>query len=125
MDSGRRLKLIAGQPGGDGLAEVIGRLGEHRLQFGEPLVIGILPPKPGGSFKLGNARIERAVLVVRGAETAQARVRLIAYLLYDGLGDARLADPGLSRDQDNAAITTRGLFPSAKPSGQRCQGLPL
>jgi hypothetical protein len=50
------------------LAEIIGSLGQDCLQLGEPLLGRILAPETGRPFELGNAWIERAVLVVRRAE---------------------------------------------------------
>ena len=65
--------------------------------------VRILAPEACRPFKLGDARVERAVLVMRRAEIAQARVWLAAEPLHDSLSDARFADAGLARDQHDAA----------------------
>src|SRR5215831_20943669 len=57
--------------------------------------------------------MECAVLVVRRAEIAQARVSFGAVPLYDGLGNAGLADPGLARDEHHATFASLGLLPTA------------
>ena len=49
---------------------------EQRPQFAELAVGRVVARETGGAFELGDERIERAVLVVRRAEIAQARVRL-------------------------------------------------
>jgi hypothetical protein len=56
-----------------GLAEIVGRLGEHSLEPVEPLIDRILAPTPGRPFELGDCRVERMVLVMgRGAGTIKA-----------------------------------------------------
>src|SRR5215471_2688551 len=72
---------------GYGLAEVIRRQGEYRLQSGQPLLVRVVAPEPGRPFELRDARVERRVLVMGRAEQTQARVRLAAQALEDGLGD--------------------------------------
>ena len=47
------------------------------------------------------------------AKITQADVGFTADPFREGLGDTGLADPGLARDQNNAAVATLGLFPSA------------
>jgi hypothetical protein len=51
--------------------------------------------------------------VVRRAETAQADVWIIAQPLHRGLGEARFADPGLTRYQHDRAIAAFYLLPAA------------
>ena len=41
-------------------------------------------------------------------------MRLITRSFREGLGDTRLAGPGLTRDQDNATLAALGLLPSAQ-----------
>ena len=98
----------------NGLTEIIGPLGEHCLQLVEPLLGRILAPETRRPLELGDARIERAVLVMRRAEIAQPRVWLAAEPLHDGLSDARLADTGLARDQHDAAVATLCLLPASQ-----------
>ena len=70
-----------------GLAEIVGRLGEHRLELVEPLIDRILTPIPGRPFELGDCRVERMVLVMRRAERAQEGVRFAAQSLDEALGE--------------------------------------
>jgi len=98
----------------DGLAEVIGSLSQHLLQLGQPLISGVLAPETGRPLKLGDARIERTVLVMGRAEIAQARMRLAAQPLHDSLSDARLADPRLAANQDHLPLAPLRLRPSAQ-----------
>src|SRR5215831_18756915 len=99
---------------GHGLAEVIRRQGEHRLQSGQPLLVRVGAPKPGGPFELRDARVERRVLVMGRAEQTQARVRLAAHALEDGLGDPGLADAWLAGEQDDGALASLRLLPAAQ-----------
>ena len=96
---------------GDGLAEIIGTEGQNGFQLGKPLLGRILAAKPSRTFELGDARIKRAILVVRRAEIAQASKLLAAQPLQDGLRDARFANAGLARDQHHAAVATLCLLP--------------
>ena len=52
--------------------------------------------------------------MVRGAEVAQAYVRLGDEPLDESFGDARLSDPRLARRQDDAACAIFRLLPAAK-----------
>src|SRR6516162_1841371 len=70
-----------------GLAEVIRRQGEHRLQPGQPLLVRVFAPEPSRPFELCDAWVERRILVMGRAEQAQARVWLAAQAFEDGLGD--------------------------------------
>jgi len=76
----------------NGLVQIISAEGEYALQLGKPLVGRILAAEPGCPLKLRDARIERTVLVVRGAEIAQARVRLCADPLGAGEGSSAKTD---------------------------------
>src|ERR1035438_4429230 len=53
--------------------KIIGRLGEHRLQFLQPLLSSILPTEFSRALHLADNRIKRAVGMLRRAEIAQAR----------------------------------------------------
>ena len=55
---------------GDGLAEIIGALGQDGLQLGKPLLVRILATKACRPLKLCDGWVERAILVVRRAEIA-------------------------------------------------------
>src|SRR5882724_11171784 len=50
---------------------------------------------------------------MRRAETAQADVWIIPQPLHHGLGEARFADPGLTRYQHDRAIAAFDLLPTA------------
>jgi hypothetical protein len=52
------------------------------------LLVGIIAPKSGRPLELRDRGVKRTVLVVWRAEKAQARVRLGAQALQDGLGDS-------------------------------------
>ena len=54
----------------NGLAEIIGPLGQDCLQLGEPLLGRILAPEAGRPLELRDARVKRAVLIMRRAEIA-------------------------------------------------------
>src|SRR5262249_48602099 len=76
---------------------------------------------PGRPFELHDDRAQSAVLVMRRAEVAQARVRLACDPLLEGGGQARLADARLARNQNDAPAAALGLLPSA---GQQLELLP-
>jgi len=86
-------------------------LGQDCLELGEPLLGWILAPEACCPLELGNAWIERAVLVVRRAEIAQARVWLADEPFHDSLSDTRLADPGFAGDQHHATVAPFCLLP--------------
>src|SRR4029079_18025495 len=88
--------------------------GEYRLQFAEPLLVRIVAPESGRPFELRDARVERRISVMRRAEQPKARVWIAAQALKDGLGDPRLADAWLSREQDDGALATLRLRPAAQ-----------
>jgi hypothetical protein len=57
----------------------------------------VIAREPGAAFELDNERLERAVLMVRRTEIAQARVAIALDALRQRRGEARLADPRLPR----------------------------
>jgi len=83
-------------------------------QFAELVFSPILAGKSGGVFKLGDEGIERAVLMVRRAEVAQARMRLGSDLLGERRSQPRFPDPRLARDQHDPAFTSFRLLPAAQ-----------
>src|SRR5262245_35984072 len=52
--------------------------------------------------------------MMRRAKIAQPRVRLVAQLLQQSLGDARLADARLADDQDDRAVAGLCLLPTPR-----------
>ena len=71
--SGRRAAATAARPGGR--TSSVGWRGrrQQRLQLGEPHLGRVVAREAGGALELRDHRVERAVLVVRRAEVAQAR----------------------------------------------------
>ena len=63
-------------------------------------------------FKLGDERIERAVLIMRRAEIAQPGVRIARDALRQLGRKPRLADPRLARDQHHSAFAGLRLLPA-------------
>src|SRR5262245_30575499 len=82
-----------------GLARAIRSLRHHRLKLVQPSLGTILPAKPGRPFELCDDWMESAILMVGRAIIAHPRVWLGAHLLKNGLGNTRLADARLARDE--------------------------
>ena len=74
----------------------------------------VVAREPGGAFELNDERVERAVLMVRGAEIAQARVRLALNALQQLCRKARFADARLAGEQHHAPFAALRLLPAAK-----------
>src|SRR5262245_17729443 len=87
-----------------GLARAIRSLRHHRLKLVQPSLGTILPPKPGRPFELCDDWMESAILMVGRAIIAHPRVWLGAQLLKNGLGNTRLADTRLARDENHRAL---------------------
>jgi hypothetical protein len=98
--------------GRSGLAQVIRPLGEDGLQLAQPLFVVVVPPKASCPFKLTDHRVQDAVLMVRRAEIAQARVYLTGQEVLDRLSNPRFSDAGLARDQHELPIALLGLPPA-------------
>ena len=81
----------------------LAELGVDRLVAGEP----------GGAFELRDEGIERAVLMMRRAEMAQAGMRLGSDLLGESDREPRLADARLAEDQDHSTFAALRLLPAA------------
>src|SRR5580700_1372380 len=62
--------------------------------------------------ELVDARKQRAVLVMRRAEIAQASMRLVLQARRKRRDHPRLADAGLARDQHNLAVAGLGALPA-------------
>ena len=70
----------------------------------------------GGTLHLADDRIKRAVSVLRGAEVAQARVRLGSEAFQQRGREPRFSDTGLAGEQHHLAFT--GLCPRPAPKQQ-------
>ena len=86
---------------------------EQRPQFAELLFARVVAGESGGAFELGDEGIERAVLMVRRAEIAQARMRLVLDALGKRGGEPRLADARLAGDQHDPSFAALRLLPAA------------
>jgi hypothetical protein len=86
---------------------------EQCPQFAEPGFDRVVAGKPGGAFELGDERIERAVLVVRRTEIAQAGMRLAFDVLGQRRREPRLADARLAGDQHHPSFAALRLLPAA------------
>src|SRR6516225_9743539 len=64
--------------------------------------------------ELVDKRIERAVTAIGRAEIAQMEMWLGAKVLLQFRGDTRLADTGLTRDQNDLAVPGLGAHPTAQ-----------
>ena len=87
---------------------------EQLAQLGPLCLAVIIAHETSGAFELNDCGIERAVLMVRRAEPAQARAWLVLGRFVDSGSQARLADTGLARDQHDPAFARLCLFPAAK-----------
>jgi len=85
---------------------VLRRLGscERSFEFLQSKRGRVVSGEAGRSAKLVGERMERAILVVRRAEIAQAEMELGLQALLQCRSNARLADAGLARDQHNLAF---------------------
>ena len=74
----------------------------------------VVPFEARGALELADDRMERAVGVMGRAEVAQAEVRLAGNSFEQRRAEARLADAGLAREQDDAARAALRLLPAAQ-----------
>ena len=65
---------------------------------------GVVVHQAGGTFHLSDKRMKRAVGVLWGAETAQARVRLAREKLHDRGRESRFPDTGIAGKQQHLAF---------------------
>ena len=70
------------------MAEIIRALRKHGFKLSQPLFVRVISSEAGGTFELRDARVERAVLMVRGAKVAQPRMGLAVDAFDDCLGNA-------------------------------------
>lgn len=109
------------QEGGDdrrGGAHVVHGLGEQHLQPVQAPLRPVLGSEAGRVSQLLDHRIERRIAVIGRALVAQQEVRLDGHCLEQGLGEPRLADPGLARHQDRLTVATLGLLPALQQQGK-------
>ena len=88
--------------------------GQQVAQFCSFSLWRIVTFKTGGVFELHDDRIQRAVLPVRRAEIAQTDMPLAFGQVVQGRGEARLADAGLTSQDDHAAFASFCLAPSPR-----------
>src|SRR5262249_50712167 len=74
----------------------------------------VVAGEPGGAFELDDKGIERAVLVVRRAEIAQARVGLGFDMVGKRTREPRFADTRLAGNQHHPSFPRPRLFPAAQ-----------
>ena len=85
---------------------------EQCPQLAELLLDRVIAGEPGGAFELEDERIERAVLMMRRAEIAHARVRLVLDTVRESGCESRLADARLTRDQHHPPFAALRLLPA-------------
>ena len=89
-----------------------GRLSESLFQFVELDLGGIVRPKPCCALELGDHGIERAIRMMGRALVLNTRMGLVDDLLPQRLDDPRLADPGLTGQEDDLAFAASRLDPA-------------
>ena len=72
----------------------------------------VVARQSGGALHLADDRKKSVVGVLRRAEIAQARMRLIAEAFQQRGGEARFADPGLAGQENHLAFTGLGARPA-------------
>ena len=87
-------------------------LREHGIELVELRLRGVVVRQSSGTFHLADDRIERAVGVLRGAEIAQARVRLSSKTFQQRRRQSRLADACLAGKEHYLAFAGLRLRPA-------------
>ena len=100
------------------LADIVRGPGEQGLEPVQSAISAVVRGEAGGMGELLNHRVKRGVRVVGRALVAQQEVRLAGDGLDQGLGDPRLADPGLAGEQDHLPFTGLGLPPALDQQGE-------
>src|SRR5690242_17620913 len=90
--------------------------GENRVKLGKLEFIRVVARESGSAFQLRDMRIERAVLMMWRAEKSQFCMGLLDNGVLKGTGKARLANAGLTADQDDLAVARFGLIPTRSSS---------
>ena len=80
-------------------------LRQHRIELVELCLRRIVVRQPGGTLHLADDRIKRAVGMLRRAEIAQARVRLVGEAFQQRRRQSRFADAGLAGKENHLAFT--------------------
>jgi hypothetical protein len=88
--------------------------GEERLQVIEASLGRVVALEAGGPLELPDHRPKGAVAVVGGGLVAQGGTPVAAGGLAQRLDQARLADPGLAREEHDLALPGPGLPPAAE-----------
>ena len=100
------------------LVRPLARAGEQRLKLGELHLGRGIAIEPRGPLQQADHRVKRAVGVVGRAVLAERRVRLVAEALAQRLDQARLADPGLTREQHDLAVAVPGPGPALEQDAE-------
>jgi hypothetical protein len=98
--------------------DVVRRQGEQGLEPVEPGPRRVVAPQPGRPLQLAGHHVERGVGVLGRAELAERRVRLALQPLAERARQARLADPGLAREQHDLALAVPGPPPAVEQQRQ-------
>src|SRR5262249_60150383 len=80
------------------------RISEKLLQFIELGLSRVVRGKPGRALELGDHRIKRAVRMGRRALVLDPRMGVVDDLLPERRDDTRLADSGLTGQEDDLAF---------------------
>src|SRR4029077_16049530 len=86
---------------------------QQGFELPQPRLRWVVAYEPRRAAELVDKRIERAVLVIRRAEIAQAKIRLGVKPPLEGCGDARLPDAGLARNQHHLTFSHFRPCPAA------------
>ena len=100
------------------LVQPVARAREHRLEPGQLHVCRRRALEPRRPLQKVDHRIQRAVGVMRRAVVAERRVRLVAQAPAQGPEQARLADPGLAREQHHLAVAIPGPGPALQQDAE-------
>src|SRR5262249_3702182 len=87
---------------------------EQRVQLVEPGARPIVSCQTSGSLHLFDDWMECAVRVLRGAEVAQARMRLLGDALHQRGRKSALANTSLSAQRDDLTFASFGVSPPAQ-----------
>ena len=91
----------------------LGRRPEQRRELVQFCLGPIVARETGGAFELNDDGIERAVLMMRRAEIAQAGMGLGSDVLGERRREPRLADARLAGDQHHPSLAALRLLPAA------------
>jgi hypothetical protein len=81
-------------------------LAEHLLQFRQLLLCTILWLPSQDALPEVNDRIQSSVLIIRRTATLPARMRFPCHMFFEHLYEARLANPGLTAQDDYLPLSS-------------------